>query len=324
MAHTFDIRFDRSAGLLGLFTIPANSFRWKGAGTLHIDASGISFAMKRGLLSLFPRTRRLAAASLREVYREGEALHLTFETTGAPRATVSCWAADANTAAEIVGLLPTRRTLEIEHATDLHKAVRPHYDRRLLAGLAALAVGITAGWLLLRPGNEVVPAVTLVQVPNIPVDVTLTAPQLIIDAEDLILPIAPGTANFEVASRQLQSFETDAQALLDDYRVDRKLLESGAMDSETFANRLGGLELRWWNVTYRILDDGAFGNIELLDIRATLMAAARHWRAFLAQHAEGIRKGDHVMIARSFDELARAEQLQSRARLFVRQAGDGG
>ena len=130
MAHTFEIRFERSAGLLGLLTVPENSFRWKGAGTLRVDASGISFAVKRGLLALFPRTRRVAAASLREVYREGEALHLTFATADTARARVSCWAADADTAAEIVGLLPTRRTLEIEHATDGHKAARPRYDRR--------------------------------------------------------------------------------------------------------------------------------------------------------------------------------------------------
>ena len=36
----------------------------------------------------------------------------------------------------------------------------------------------------------------------------------------------------------------DAERLLSDDRVDRKLLESGAMDAETFANRLGALELQ--------------------------------------------------------------------------------
>jgi len=55
----------------------------------------------------------------------------------------------------------------------------------------------------------------------------------------------------------------------------------------------------------------------LLDIRSTLLAAARHWRAFLANHADGLRRGDHVMIAKSFDDLSRAEELMSRARLYV-------
>ena len=315
MAHTFDIRFERSAGWLGLLTAPENPFRWKGAGTLRIDASGISFAMKRRLLALFPRARRLDAASLREVYREGEALHLTFETADAPRANVSCWAADASTAAEIVELLPTLRTLEIEHSTGLRTAPRPRYDRRVLAILAALVVTIAAGAWWLLPQRDAAPVTPVIIAPIIPVEINLAAPKMI---EDLVLPIAHGTAGYEVASREVRAFETDAEVLLADYRVDRTLLESGAMDSETFANRLGNLELRWWNVTYRMLDDDGFADMQLLDVRATLLASARHWRAFLAQHAEGIRKGDSVMIAKSFDELARAEQLQSRARLFVR------
>src|SRR5678815_5611333 len=80
MAHTFDIRFERSGGLGALLASPENSFRWKGAGELRIDREGISFAVKRGLLALFPLTRRVPAGQIREVYREGEALHLTFTT----------------------------------------------------------------------------------------------------------------------------------------------------------------------------------------------------------------------------------------------------
>src|SRR5688572_32865876 len=80
MAHTFEIRFARSAGLAGLFEAPGNSFRWKGAGRLSIDAQGISIAVKRGLTNLLSRRRshRIAAAELTEVYREGDALRLEF------------------------------------------------------------------------------------------------------------------------------------------------------------------------------------------------------------------------------------------------------
>jgi hypothetical protein len=82
MAQTFDIRFAQSAGLAALFEAPANEYRWKGAGRLSIDASGISIAVRRGLMTLFARaqSRHIATNSVIEVYREGSALRLEFST----------------------------------------------------------------------------------------------------------------------------------------------------------------------------------------------------------------------------------------------------
>ena len=65
MAHTFDIRFDRSAGFSALLEAPTNSFRWKGSGRLSIDAAGMNVACRRGWftflalceLSRFPYTK---------------------------------------------------------------------------------------------------------------------------------------------------------------------------------------------------------------------------------------------------------------------------
>ena len=318
MAHTFDIRFERSGGLGALLAPPENSFRWKGAGKLRIDPTGISFAVKRGLLTLFPLTRRVPAGHIREVYREGEALHLTFTTADRAQARVSCWAADASTAAEIVQLLPTRRTVELEHTTDRLAGERPRYDRRVLAILCVVAAAGAATWLWPRNTETVAPdALPLVEAPVIPADVNLAPPNLVLP-DDYIVPIPHDTPQYAVASVQLAAFEDDAERLLSDYRVDRTLLESGAMDAETFANRLGGLELEWWNATYRMLDDDQFGDLALLEVRSTLLSAARHWRAFLANQADALRKGDNVGIARSFDELAKAEELLARARLYLR------
>lgn len=318
MAHTFDIRFERSGGLGALLAPPENSFRWKGAGKLRIDPGGISFAVKRGLLTLFPLTRRVPAGQIREVYREGEALHLTFTTVDRAQARVSCWAADASTAAEIVQLLPTRRTVELEHTTVRLAGERPRYDRRVLGMLCVIAVAGAAIWSWPRTTGTATPdALPLVEAPVIPAEVNLAPPQLVLP-DDFIVPIPHDAPQYAVASVQLAAFEDDAERLLADYRVDRTLLESGAMDAETFANRLGGLELEWWNATYRMLDDDEFGDLTLLEVRSTLLSAARHWRAFLAGQADALRKGDHVGIAKSFDELAKAEELLARARLYLR------
>ena len=88
--------------------------------------------------------------------------------------------------------------------------------------------------------------------------------------------------------------------------------------TKAFAKRMATLELTWWGVTYRMLDDSEFAAMGMLDMRAALLACARHWRAFLASHADGVRKADHVTIAKSFEEMAKADEMLSRARMYVR------
>jgi hypothetical protein len=184
VAQTFDIRFARSAGLAGLFEAPANEFRWKGAGRLSIDASGISIAVRRGLMTLFARaqSRHIATNSVIEVYREGSALRLEFSTQESPRTVLPIWARDRKTAAQIVTLLPTQRTVEVED--DAAGPVRRYrLDRRLLVVLSivAAALGLTA--LILQrysAGNNVTPPIespVLVSLPPAKQEST-TAPAL--------------------------------------------------------------------------------------------------------------------------------------------------
>jgi hypothetical protein len=149
MAHTFDIRFARSAGLVGWLEAPGNRFRWKGDGRLSIDAQGISIAVRRGLLTLFsPQSRRIAADQLTEVYREGDALRLEFTAPGAPRTVVPFWARDLDAAAEIVRLLPTRKTVELEHPPPgAQQRFRPDW-RVIVTFLVVAAAALYGAWLM--------------------------------------------------------------------------------------------------------------------------------------------------------------------------------
>ena len=115
MAHTFDIRFARSSGLAAFLQSPTNTFGWKGAGRLSIDPEGISITVRRGVHSLFAQTCRVPAAELKGVLREGEALRVEFATANNPRAVVPFWVRDQQTAEEIVRLLPTTHTVELNH-----------------------------------------------------------------------------------------------------------------------------------------------------------------------------------------------------------------
>ncbi len=112
--RAFDIRFSKSDGLLGLFEAPANGFGWKGAGRLSIDAEGIRIAVRRSLLTLLSSASRVFPPdSLTEAYREGDELRLVF-ADGSQGQTVAVWAR-RGAASEIVKLLPTRQTVELDH-----------------------------------------------------------------------------------------------------------------------------------------------------------------------------------------------------------------
>ena len=139
--------------------------------------------------------------------------------------------------------------------------------------MALLVVVVTAGSWLLMPGREAGTGtpVPMVDAPQIAIQVNLAPSELVLP-EDFVVAIPHNSPYFAVASRSPGGIREDAETLLADYRVDRALLESGAMDVDTFAGRLANLELRWWNVTYRMLEDAEFGDLALLEFRATLLA----------------------------------------------------
>jgi hypothetical protein len=154
MAHTFEIRFARSAGFAAMLEAPSNSFRWTGSGRLSIDASGISVALKRGLSSLLIRNRmrRIPAANLKEVFREGESLRVEFATDKSARVSLQFWAHDRDTAAQIVSLLPTTRTFELEESAARKEFRINRHSATLLAAAVALAI---CGAMALRYNREI-------------------------------------------------------------------------------------------------------------------------------------------------------------------------
>jgi hypothetical protein len=156
------------------------------------------------------------------------------------------------------------------------------------------------------------PPVILPPLPPLPL------PHDYVRSGDFVIPIARGTAAHDVAKAELAVFERETIQLESSYRAMRDLLDGNALTPEGLAVKLGDLELRWWDLTFRIFDNDALADPALLDLRTAMLASARLWRSFLAGYSTGLRKRDHVMIATAFDELARAQEMQSRARLFLR------
>lgn len=349
MAQTFEIRFVRSSGFAALLEAPANSFGWTGAGRLSVDPRGISVAMKRGLLTLLggKRTRRIAAESLKEVFREGNSLRVEFANGDTARASLQFWTDNRETAAQIVRLLPTTRTVELEHNT---QAGAPKFrsGKPLLTTLFALvAVSIVATIVWQRFHAPTVPLaeqpafdVPPVNVPLLP-DVEAPPPRAaepvhVAGAEPFIvevpipplrmpqlppqdvIPLEQGTPAYRIAHWHIKTFESEAVVLWAAYRSERDQLATGKLPPRLFAEHLEALELRWWNITFRVLDSRELDAPDLLDLRACLLATARNWRGFLAGYAQGLREGDQLAIAASFDRLAIAEEQQARARQYAR------
>jgi hypothetical protein len=358
MAHSFEIRFARSAGLAGLLEAPANPFRWKGAGRIRIDEQGVVIYARRSLLSWLrrPAARRIDAASLTEVYREGAALRVEFANEAGAREILPLWALDPKSAADIVRVMPTLRTVEFDHAVS--GTVSPfEWDRPvlvlLIAGMGCMGFLAWLLWtpagtspvtphLVVRPdttklvsSGSTIEAEAPATSPDPPtpdndasdsllepelqsVPLTLVPPKPPMRVEVHVEPIARGTAAYEAARRALENFDAAAAALRTDYHAQQALFQSNALTSDQFADYLrSSLEMRWWNLTFEILANDALTTDQLLDFRATLLASARHWRGFLDGYAEGLLRLDHVMIAESFDRMSIAEELQSRARRFA-------
>jgi hypothetical protein len=309
MAQTFDIRFANSAGLAGLFEAPANEYRWKGAGRLSIDATGISIAVRRGLLTLFVRAtmRRIPTNDLLEVYREGNALRLEFSTKESERTVLPIWVGDRDAAAQIVTLLPTQRSVELEES-DTGPARRYRFDRRLLATLSIATVALGIGGLALQQnfaGDRPTPPVRVSALP---------APPVVQPAPEIPAPIETSsdtTAKFllsPIARAEFERFQAESGALHSDYL---------SLRLQPTAEGFESLESRWRDVTSRIYAAENFAGIEFVAQREFELAVSRSWRYYFSLYAAGLRADDSRLIELATAHLSFAEALDARLSRFA-------
>jgi hypothetical protein len=315
MANTFDIRFARTAGLAALFEAPANRFRWKGAGRLSIDAEGISIAVKRGLLSWFARrSRRIPAGDITEVYREGDALRLEFGTA-AVREVLPIWAAGSDMAAQIVKLLPTSRTVELEESPAPAPAYR--LDWPVIAGITGVAAALALGsWLLQRELPSPAPPAEAAQIePDIGSVLPLaaapaaSAPAAATDERSgRAHPVARDSPAYAAARRHLVIFEAELSDRLAEY------LEWLRAPSPV---ELEALEPRWQQMIERIQGDMNYQGPELWLMRDVQLGICRDWQKFLLMFAVGLRSHDSAWVSLAFSQRADADAATEWLRWYV-------
>jgi hypothetical protein len=322
MTQTFDIRFARSAGLAALLEVPGNVFRWKGGGHLRIDAHGISIGVRRGLSALFggKHTQRIPTEQLRAVYREGDALRVEYQSGETARVVLPFWAGDRDTAAQIVRLLPTSHTVEIEHSTDATSPEKPRADWRVLLWAGALlAVVVASAWALYPRKQVMIEAVVpaLPQDAAVPVAAEAVAEQQTAQTMPAVVPIARGTPTYEVALGELRAFETLTMQREVEWREQFRRLVAGRLTREDYVTKTDEFVAEWWNVTFWILGNDRLADPALFELRAAMLGTARLWRDFHAMYAKGLRERDDAQMTRAIEEISRALETQSRTRLLL-------
>lgn len=306
MAHTFDIRFARSAGLAGLFEAPANRFGWKGAGKLSVDEGGISIAARRGLATWFTRrTHRIPAEHLTQVYREGEALRLEYGADE-QRQVLPIWAPRSDVAEQIVKLLPTSRTVEIDESSTQR---RFRWDRKLLLGTLILLVASGVAWWVAR-NRPVQPAsaapARVAETPAVEAIVPATPAALVSVTPK---PAAVKAQPHEVAKQRQAQFEAELVLLRNRYLY---------MQEASDADQLAAVKAEWWSTSFHIDEQESLTGPAFTGYREAQLATLSSWRAALSARAAAIRLKDDRFLALADRQRELADEYELLVRRYVR------
>ena len=303
--RTFPVRFNATPGLASRLRPAQNSSRWVGAGTVVLDAHGIQITARR-LTLLGPRRTGhfIHSSEIREVYREGDAIRI--DLNGAARRTfVRLWAQDAALAAEIVRLLPTSRTIEIEGAAaeragpSVFRARDNDTHGSLLWFVPLVILAGVLGWLVLVPGSQVPTSR-----PQKPVGVQ--APAVIHPAR------IPYALSLEARS-DLQKFIPRTQALAVQFSMSLDAVQRGNISREDFQASLERWLLPQWELLTFELSSVPATNSVRTDADAQINAVVGSWRLVLATYAQGLRDNNPHEVLKAFDYLRDAEAHEHEA-----------
>jgi len=304
----FAVRFT-PAGPLAWLRKPRNPFGWVGAGTLCCDERGLEIRARTRTFAGLRRARRvLHASDIDDASRTGDAIRITLRDGSRPEV-VSLWARDAASAAHIMTLLPTSRTVELDHgaAGTTSEAARPGLAWLLVAA-AALLLG--AVWVVrtrfINPPPPPPPAPRQAAPAVAPRGNALE--QAVTEASEAEALLAWG---------DLERFGRAADALTVQFGTAFNALLEGPMSQEEFAN---GLE-RWLEPQWRVLEKqlpqpgGAVTLRTLADEQ--LQGVITNWQRALQLYVHGLRSHDAAEVNRAFTFIRSADGHRARARTLL-------
>jgi hypothetical protein len=145
-----------------------------------------------------------------------------------------------------------------------------------------------------------------------------TVPEIEFRAEDLVVSLRQGSLAYDAARDTLKQFELMASELGERYRKQRQLSDSGQLDADAFARSLDAIQGQWRQQGMKLLDPAGLKDPALSAFLSTLVAVVTYQSDFLSGYAAAVRAKDANAILKAFEELARAEEMLERARLYVR------
>lgn len=316
-APEFQVLFSRPATVAGRSDSRTNSFRWIGAGTIHV--------LERGLVVITKRRSRLGfrtaderfvpASEICEVYREGDSVRVDLRSDIQRGAFFQFWTASAATAGTIVRLLPTTRTIEYEGTSAEHvpvpeaqpslRRVRPHrvgVSIAFVVGLVGIASLVVTDIALRRESADTG-------------HIKLTAPAPITAVRQESAPQRQATAEeFATALADMRRFDDRIDGLRAQYRMASAALQSGELSQQDFVDGINKWLLPQWQALYRELATNApdDGSVTAL-VRKSLIGAAIGWNRGLEEYATGLQERRYQSVMAAFDHMSDGNEARREA-----------
>ena len=293
LPRAFPVRFNATPGVAA-----QNSYRWMGAGSVLLDEQGIHIIARRLTLLGLRRTEHFIHRSeILEVYREGDTIRIDLQGE-TRRSFVRFWAEDAARAAEIVRLLPTTRTIELEGEAertpkdDAHKPV-------LWYALMILILAAVLACFVFLPRSRV---------PTTPPQqrVGLQAPAVNHPAR------IPYALSLE-ARGDLQKFTPRIQTLADQFAVAFDAVQRGNISQQDFRVGLEKWLLPQWAMLASQLPPTTVTDPVRADADAQIYGVIVTWQLVLSTYAQGLRDNDYREVLKAFDYLRDAEAHEREA-----------
>jgi hypothetical protein len=316
--------FSRPAAFAGRQDSRSNSFRWTGAGTLHVLERGlIVAARRRSVMGLHVADERFVPASeICDVYREGNSVRVDLRGDPQRKTFFQFWTSDAGTAGTIVRLLPTTRTIEYDgsSAAPLPEKVEPSPRRSSLrrallpiAAIICIASLIIADrlWRTAKTDSPL-PQVT---VPKLNLQNQVAAQR--------VEPPPPRATAAEIIAAQayLLRFDDRIESLRSQHRMAFAALQSGNLSQADFINGLNTWLLPQWRALYGELnaDTDVAGSLRYR-VRRNLVQAVSYSAEGLREYAVGLQEKSYIDVMKAFDRLSAAHDAQRDARQIVESA----
>lgn len=278
------------------------------AGSVRLEEQAVRINARRlTLLGLRRTSRLIEGAAIREVYREGTAIQIDLQAAGRG-STCRFYAADAQQAAEIVRLLPTNRTIELDSPLPGRSAGpsdRDFHWSSLWIPLGALLLVFLA-WL------------GATRLSTVPERLKSSHSELPLQSAHVVKPVSGAQSQVDTlgARQDLEKFIPRFNALTVQFAVAFEALQLGKLSQPEFADGLQRSLLPQWDALAAELESASDsrGNTVRTEADAALKGATDSWRQALPTYAHGLRNNDSGEVLKAFGYIADAEGYERESR----------